>query len=564
MSTVTKLSTKQWPPATQSKYKIVADNLHRPGLHKVDDAEGKERLVSGGIWVIGLARNEYSNGWCNVIEFYDQDNNLCKWLMPRSLLAGEKTEIIKQLLDRGLFVASGATSKTDLFDYVSFGDKKDRYTTVQSTGWHGESFVLNERVIGDGNYLLMSPEPVKESHGTIESWREKIASKCVGNSRLVLGVSLALANPLLKIAGVESGGIHIVGESSSGKTKALTVASSVFNMEVNSWRATTNGLEGTAARHSDVGLLMDEIGQSDAKDAGATAYMLANGRGKSRAQKDGSAKKVATWRLLILSSGEVSLSDQMTIANVKSHAGQELRLVNVDADAGKGMGMFENIHGAAKASEFADSLSQLAKEHTGHAGPAFIEYIQSNKDQCLAKVAEVEKLLIEVTDSFNEPGQVQRVAKRFALIGAAGELATDAGITGWPEGSAMHAAVECFRAWRASWAPEGSHEEQRAITQVQAFLQQHQSRFETLPGDGHTPINRAGFTSCSEFWIYPGVFTKDICAGLRADSVTKVLLDRGWLIQDSGSGRQARRTAQTKRQRFYVISDSILDESQSC
>ena len=564
MSSVTKINTKQWPSPTQGKYKIVSDKFERPGLYRLVDTEEKERLVSGGIWVIGQARNENSNGWCNVIEFYDQDHNLCRWLMPRALLAGEKIEVIRQLLDKGLFVVSGATAKTDLFDYVSYGDKKDRYTTVQSTGWHGESFVLNERVIGDGNYLLLSPEPAKESPGTLESWRDHIASKCVGNSRLVLGVSLGLANPLLKIAGVESGGINIVGASSSGKTKALTVASTVFNIEVNSWRATTNGLEGTAARHSDVGLLMDEIGQSDAKEAGATAYMLANGRGKSRARKDGTAKEVATWRLLILSSGEASLSDQMSTANVKSHAGQELRLVNVDADAGKDMGMFENIHGAAKPSDFADSLSQLAKEHSGHAGPAFIEYIQQNKAHCLAKVAEIEKLLIEATDSFNEPGQVQRVAKRFALIAAAGELATDAGITGWPEGTAMHSAVQCFKVWRASWAPAGSHEEQRAINQVQAFLQQHQSRFEMLLGDGHTPINRAGFINSSEYWVYPSVFNKDICNGLRVDSVTRLLIDRGWLIQDSGSRRQARRNANGTRQRFYVISDSILDESQSC
>lgn len=44
-------------------------------------------------------------------------------------------------------------------------------------------------------------------------------------------------------------------------------------------------------------------------------------------------------------------------------------------------------------------------------------------------------------------GQVARVAKRFALIGAAGEMATTAGITGWPDGTAFEAAHRCFQDW---------------------------------------------------------------------------------------------------------------------
>ena len=47
-------------------------------------------------------------------------------------------------------------------------------------------------------------------------------------------------------------------------------------------------------------------------------------------------------------------------------------------------------------------------------------------------------------------GQVWRVGRRFALAAVAGELATEAGITGWPAGTATAAARRCFEAWIAA------------------------------------------------------------------------------------------------------------------
>ena len=42
---------------------------------------------------------------------------------------------------------------------------------------------------------------------------------------------------------------------------------------------------------------------------------------------------------------------------------------------------------------------------------------------------------------------MQRVGRRFALVAVAGEMATAAGMTGWPEGTATDAARRCFNAW---------------------------------------------------------------------------------------------------------------------
>ena len=46
--------------------------------------------------------------------------------------------------------------------------------------------------------------------------------------KVVFGISAGFAAPLLQIAGQESGGLHFVGSSRSGKTTILHVAGSIW------------------------------------------------------------------------------------------------------------------------------------------------------------------------------------------------------------------------------------------------------------------------------------------------------------------------------------------------
>lgn len=47
----------------------------------------------------------------------------------------------------------------------------------------------------------------------------------------------------------------------------------------------------------------------------------------------------------------------------------------------------------------------------------------------------------------NSSGEIYRVAERFAVVGAAGEVATEARITGWRPGAALESAKGCFAHW---------------------------------------------------------------------------------------------------------------------
>src|ERR1035437_4936167 len=149
---------------------------------------------------------------------------------------------------------------------------------------------------------------------------------------------------LLRIIEQESGGFHYQGLSSIGKTTLLRVAGSVLGGGekgfIQSWRATSNGLEAVAELHNDSLLCLDELGQVAPEEIGRVTYMLGNGQGKTRMTKETRVRPAMEWRLVFLSTGETSLADHMMTVNRQVHAGQEVRSISLVGSASKGMRCF--------------------------------------------------------------------------------------------------------------------------------------------------------------------------------------------------------------------------------
>ena len=421
--------------------------------------------------------------------------------------------------------------------------------------------------------------------GSLEGWQGEIARYAVGNSRLILAISTAFAAPLLYPTGAESGGFHFRGASSTGKSTALVVAGSAWGGGgirgyVRTWRATSNGLEGVAGMHCDCLLCLDEMGQVDGREAGQIAYMLANGVGKSRASRSGEARPAAEWRLLFLSSGELSLADKIAEdgRGRRAAAGQQVRIVDIPADAGAGMGMFENLHGFANADAFARHLKVASGEHYGHPARAFLRVLVDEFDAIAPAVKDHVDDFLRDHAPAGADGQISRVAARFGLVAAAGEMAAAAGILPWPEGEATRAAARCLADWLTQRGGLDPAEDVDAISAVRRFIELHgNSRFEAMgdlaPTDSQgVPIeqripNRAGFRrhaneGGNEYLLLPEVWRTEVCAGLDSASVAKALVRRGYLAV-GGDGKpqiKTRLPGFTATVRCYVITPRILGE----
>ncbi len=246
---------------------------------------------------------------------------------------------------------------------------------------------------------------------------------CIGNSRLAFSVSLAFAAAMVGLLKLEGGGFHLVGESSIGKTTALVVANSVWRREINSWRATDNALEGTAAEHCHSLLALDELSQVEPRVAGATAYMLANGKGKGRSDRKGAPRDRAEWLLLFLSTGEQTLADKVVEDGRQRtpRAGQAVRLIEIPADAGAGLGLFEDLHGSASGEAFVERLRAMAAEYHGTPARAFLETVAADLPRARAFMKNVMAEFVADNLPADASGQVKRVTERFALVAATGE-----------------------------------------------------------------------------------------------------------------------------------------------
>lgn len=504
--------------------------------------------------VVARTRDQLGENHGRLLQFFDPDGIQHQWLMPMALLAGDGTSYREELLSKGLRIDSAKSARQMLTTYIQTSSPKTTVRCVEHTGWNKDctAFVLQGETLGNaGNEPLILQTTASLSTtlavaGSLEEWQQ-LSALCVGNSRLLFAVSAAFAPPLLFLLGEENGGVHFRGGSTSGKTTCLRAAASVWGGRdyVQQWRATANGLEGTAAAHNDCLLCLDEMGQIDSSEVGKVAYMLANGVGKTRANKLGDSRKQKQWRLLFLSSGEIALADHMAEAKQRTRAGQEVRVLDIPAD-NQTYGCFQYLHGYEQGNIFAEHIGNLCKSYHGTAGIAFVNCLLSVRERIIKDsrilMAELSKKYVPITAS----GQVNRAFNRFALIAVAGELATSFGITGWPEGAAVEAVICCFNDWLRVRGDMGPQEEQAILSQVRYFFEQHgESRFTPWDRDdnetcGKTQM-RVGFRKPlkdggEEFFVFKESFKREISSGFDPELVVQVCLKYGLLAPDTKGG----------------------------
>jgi putative DNA primase/helicase len=166
---------------------------------------------------------------------------------------------------------------------------------------------------------------------------------------------------------------------------------------------------------------------------------------------------------------------------------------------------------------------------------------------------------------------VFRAGRRFALVAAAGELATEAGITDWQPGQAAWAARQCFNAWLGGRGHLDNAEPVAMLRQVKAFITRGADRFKWVErgNDDHAPniVNMAGFRwrigsngeplteyrgihnpdderirrdAPVEYLIDPAVFRAEVCKGIDNSIVGALLRDKGFSRTD-GPDRQTDR-----------------------
>jgi uncharacterized protein (DUF927 family) len=496
--------------------------------------------------------------------------------MPVELLEGDGIDMRRELARQGLSIATARVARDLLPAYIKVWPVNQRARCVERLGWHGAVYALPSETIGNAGELVVfqnahAIEPALATAGTVEAWRDSVAALAVGNTRVVFAIGAAFAGSLAGIVSEDSGGFHLRGKSSCGKSTVLKAAASVCGEPLayaRSWRATANGLEGIAALHNDGLLILDELGQCEPKEVGEAAYLLANGQGKSRAQRNGTARASLRWRLLFLSAGEESLAALMARAGRKPNVGQEIRLADFDADAGAGLGAFEELHGHASAAALSVAIKDAATGAHGAVGVAWLRCVVKDRALLPEKIADGLRQFVTEVVPEGAPGQVERVARRFGLVAVAGELASYYGLTGWAQHESERAAKACFASWLERFGGIGNREDRDLLAQVRAFMEAHgPSRFEDATAyNEQRIINRAGFfregaDGTREYLVLPEAFKSELCKGRDWKAAEKLLVSKGW-IAPGGDGRPTQKPRLPgigTAARVYVLTNKVWE-----
>ncbi|MDO8379219.1 DUF927 domain-containing protein [Phenylobacterium sp.] len=451
--------------------------------------------LSAAFEVLGEARDPDGGGWAVVLRFRDRDGREKTIPVSRSRLASGAAEVRAELADAGLIV-SPARGKADKFA-IALAEVKSarRMTLVTATGWCGERFVLPARVvgpIGGEPVLFMGEAPALHYRqaGTLDGWRASVAAKAEGNALLSFALSLAFLGPLMRPLDLEGGGVHFRGDSSCGKTTLAQAAGSVWGGGgplgfAQTWRSTANALEMVAFGHNDGLVVFDELALVAPEEAGGAAYSLSSGQSKARSKADGSLRRRSEWRVAILSTGEIGLADHIRASKKgdRPMAGQELRLLDIAADAGAHMGVWEALNGAEGPAALSDAIKAACGQDYGHAGPAFLERLIADRRAAMDSAKKILAGFLTLAAREGDSGQAQRAAVRFGAIAAAGELASSFGVVPWAPGWAAEAALCLYHRWASAFGRDTPREERDILRRLKGVIESERSAFAPLGDD---------------------------------------------------------------------------------
>jgi putative DNA primase/helicase len=584
--------------SSRSSKKVVSPNKcnqSKPDGKPEDDEDGKTPRFTSSIET-GLVESKYTaDGERNVtignhleatawIDNPDQDGaalllefKTCKglirrWTMRRACLGGDSAEIVSELSRRGY--SFHYEQKKSLLTYLySLGSKiEQNYTVTDSSGWVKESFVLPHKTYGDPDLRFRdvdpSPDVITEIKGTLQGWKDGVAARCASNSRLILGIGCSFAAPLLPIADVESGGFHLVGTTSQGKTTILSVAASVTGLKtVSSWRTTDNALEGGLEASNHLCLPLDELNQADPRKVGSIVYMLGNGIGKGRSTKNLTNRKSKKWLTLVLSSGETTIGKYMDSAGEAIKGGQEVRLPDVPAvPEGSIYGCFETIHGADTAVQFVSALEAAVKENHGTALDAFLSrLVVDAADPTFASTLSKQVHLIAAKlCEGTKDSAIGRVAKRFALVQVSLGLAHKYDLLPFPVEQIDWAISKCFNAWLKERGGDGSIEIKNAIKRIEHLLTTNEFSdrvYHLHDGDDNKVRNllayrksvEGAYNETEEFWVPPLVFDKEFCNGVNKAELVKELQRNGLMAQPRKDGKSVHQRKINKKPGYYYV-----------
>ena len=589
-------------PKELTKYRV-----HQTGIHGMLEQEAAEAHVCQFFTVVGNGECPMGRGATLVIRYLDRRGAERTLTIPKSIIYDRPGRLASYVAESdfrlGVSVSHEKITKRFKLLLELVMAHAPSVDVVDELGWvegpGGWGFVLPEDVIGNPSSAAQAENSVRtiidrsrftetsvSQRGGFEKWKSQVARYSVGNSRLTLALCAAFTSPLLRFSpDVETGVIHLFGDTSTGKTTTLRVAGSVWGGSrtnklgyAHTWNTTDKALLHKAASYSETLFCLDEFKLATPNVIQAV-YDLSSGEERGRLNQNGTARRSRKFRVMTLSTGELTFEEKLRSNRFKGqkevYGGSGVRFLDMPACPESGLGIFDDLKGYGSGAELSEHLKDASARHYGHAGPAFIDFlIDQIEDQGEEKfcddLADDVRDFVELLDLPPETAdELRRIAKTFGLLAAAGKLAVDAKLLPHSTDQIDEALMACFDDYVKLRGGYGKKVGTSALVMLRDYLQKNRHRFADVADNDHQTNDLAGYYRPSRksdgdwYYFLPAVWRDEVesvapRAGLAEKLLTMGLLQRSSASAKSGTFQDVLSVGGQKL-RVYRVSAKVLE-----
>lgn len=541
--------------------------------------------LCGPLWIVGRTTGAHGE-WGLVLAFRDHDGRERRLAIPSGRLHEDPGTLARELATIGFHIVPGKERR--LLIYLAAWQSTDRILSAKRLGWVEDtsgalSFVMPSHVIARGGTREVVFQPDRfaptiqtvHASGTLADWQAQIAGPACRYAPMLFVLCAGLAPAVMAFAeAADSFIVHLWGRSSRGKTALGQLAASPWGCAadpndapsmtfIRRWNLTANGLEGLAEAHSDLPLVLDELGSTTVGDIRPLVYQVSGGQGKGAMNSARELKEARAWRTIVISTGEESLHARMrdpdgdgarlrTVRGGLTHRALDIEIADIAEGAPIG------DRGA-----IVKALKVSCARLYGTAGPELVRYLVGRFGTAADARQHIKERVAAVLSDIaptDLPSETERALSRFALIAVAGELAAEAGIVPATAAAIRAATGQIARGWLGGAAET---DDTRIVSEVRGFIFRHAARFQLISNSDPVP-NRAGWLNrTDDLWLFTDDALAEAAPGTDKRTIARTLRRHGLLFTNDAEKLRARVGIGESRPWLYAVHGRILDGEKS-
>ena len=524
--------------------------------------------------IVASASDHNENDCSHIIQFPDRNGNAREVTLKDEDWLDKNRICEKLLMNKGLKIAS-----KKLFDeFVSDSEIPDHKLIVNQLGWIREQnemiYITPNEIIGRTglkniihNFNSSEESSVREKCGSLADWQNNTLQHAAKFPPALLSILIAFASTIASFLKVSSGGYHLYGMSSGGKSSSLKAAATVFGCASNSggrssfvqdWLVTANALDPMLASRCNNLLPLDELGMFSGS-LSDVIYKIETGKGKKRSNVSGGLQKILQWNSTVVSAGEISIKE--TLDKQKQYKeGTRVRILDINFDR-----LLQDM-GGSKDNDFFASLNEYCESYYGTAGLEFIkaligEYRTYDNVEIELK-REFQSCCEELVGDSEFSNFKMRGIQRFALVYLAGKLSHSFGILKPVTLESIKRVVEsAMSVWINS--KDLASEGELGAEKLAAYLRMnaHVMKNSIISHFGGGSVV-TGYIYQNQFYVDPEAM-KQILGSYNLKKTMHYLNEKGYLITADDGRFQLRRTlpGSANKRYYYVISPDLCEAS---